>query len=442
MSEAAGTSRWWGAGQGPSGATGLIVAFVIGAIFALVPTYYMGREAGLQSGAARDPAFDSPVETPRGSSGPPSRNASKPFASRMTYELSHLPQERFPPPPKALTIVAPAAPVAVAPAPAARPPVIATPPLPPAEELPAERVANARPISALPPDPRDRTREIEKEREKAEYREPAARPVKAAPPPPVGKVIEGREVELKPRLPEVPTRPIAAGSGVDTRAEIEAERNTRTNPTPAPSNPTAARDAVKKSSEKPAAAAKDPARKSTEGTALAAKKAPEAPSAVTPGPQVAGVSPITPPPQVPDRNEALPAKASAGGSTAAATAAGLAPAASGNVKGRLDVTREWLAAAPQTTHTIQLMGTNSEEQLKGQLQSLSKVLDPTKLYIFRTMAQGKPSITVVYGAYADRQHALQALEKLPASVSANRPVLRTVNGIRTEMKQHKTEKSE
>ena len=40
------------------------------------------------------------------------------------------------------------------------------------EALP-ERVANARPISAVPPDPRDRTREIEKEAQKAEYREPA-----------------------------------------------------------------------------------------------------------------------------------------------------------------------------------------------------------------------------------------------------------------------------
>jgi len=55
------------------------------------------------------------------------------------------------------------------------------------------------------------------------------------------------------------------------------------------------------------------------------------------------------------------------------------------------------------------------------------------------VAQGKPSITVVYGSYADRQSAVQALEKLPAAITANKPVLRTVNGIRTEMKQHKTD---
>jgi septal ring-binding cell division protein DamX len=45
-------------------------------------------------------------------------------------------------------------------------------------------------------------------------------------------------------------------------------------------------------------------------------------------------------------------------------------------------------------------------------------------------------MTVVYGAYADRQAAQQALEKLPQSVSANRPVVRTVNGIRAELKQN------
>jgi septal ring-binding cell division protein DamX len=87
-------------------------------------------------------------------------------------------------------------------------------------------------------------------------------------------------------------------------------------------------------------------------------------------------------------------------------------------------------------HTIQILGTNSEDQLKNQLRALAKVLEPQKIYVFRTFAQGKPTMTVVYGGYADRQAALQALEKLPPSVSANRPVLRTVNGIRSELKQH------
>jgi septal ring-binding cell division protein DamX len=82
------------------------------------------------------------------------------------------------------------------------------------------------------------------------------------------------------------------------------------------------------------------------------------------------------------------------------------------------------------------MGTNSEEQLKNHLKALAKQLEPSKIYVIRTMAQGKPSMTVLYGAYADRAAALQALEKLPAAIVANKPVLRTVNGIRAEQKQH------
>ena len=126
--------------------------------------------------------------------------------------------------------------------------------------------------------------------------------------------------------------------------------------------------------------------------------------------------------------------------SAASDMAPAMPGAAGSdiVEGRLAATREWLAAAPQTTHTIQIMGTNNDAYLRNQLKVLAKILEPNKIFVFRTVAQGKPAVTVVYGAYADRKGALQALQKLPPVITANRPVLRTVNGIRTEMKQHGT----
>jgi hypothetical protein len=403
MSQPANAHPWWSGEHHLAGTTRVLLGFVIGVIFALLPMYYffsyMGWETVLRGGFP-DSASALPVDDARVGGEPTASNGSKPFASRMTYELSQLPQERAPPPKPLPTPV----PIAVAPAPPARPPA-APPVTAPAPEPAPERVANARPISAVPPDARDRTREIEKEAQNAEYREPA-RPAKAVLAPPVGKVIEGREVELKPRPPETSTRPIVAGASVDTRAEIEAERSRRPAEIPAPR----------------AAPAKD-----------AGRKAAEPPAGSAPGPQVAGVTPITRPPETAVRSNAgAAAKPDGAGSKAPA------PSASADVQSRLDTTREWIAAAPSTTHTIQLLGTNSEEQLKGRLEALSKVLDPGKLYIFRTLAQGKPSITVAYGAYADRQSALQALEKLPAAITANGPVLRTVNGIRTEMKQHKT----
>ena len=58
--------------------------------------------------------------------------------------------------------------------------------------------------------------------------------------------------------------------------------------------------------------------------------------------------------------------------------------------------------------------------------------------MYRTMAKQKPSITVLYGSFNDHRAAQEALAKLPPFVKENRPILRTVQGIRTEIKQHQS----
>ena len=98
------------------------------------------------------------------------------------------------------------------------------PPLPPSAE-PAPRVANARPIIASPPDPRDTTREMEREARRPEYREPPRQLAQVTLEPVQPKVIEGRDFVL-PGKP-VATRPIVA-------AEPEAvKRGAEAIPTPA-----------------------------------------------------------------------------------------------------------------------------------------------------------------------------------------------------------------
>jgi septal ring-binding cell division protein DamX len=366
------------------GTARLLLGFIIGALFVLVPTYsfYMGREAALRGdGGAHDQPLALAVE-PRGVTVEPvsASGGSKPFASRLTYELSRAPEERpaiaaKPVPARAAAPTASVARAAKAPLPAPAAALSETSPS-------AERVANAKPISSVPPDPRDRTAEIEKEAQNVEYREAPRRPstpaLATAP-----RVFEGRAIELKPapKAPDAASRTTAANGSPAPRPEPEAER-------------------------------------------------------------IAGVTPIKPPAKAAAATVVAKAPGSAAGTRAARTEdapAGAAPAPSGDVQARLDVTRGWLASSPPTLHTIQLMGTNSEEQLKAHLKSLAKVIEPSKVYLFRTKAQGKPSITVVYGAYADRRSALDALEKLPPALAANKPVLRTVNGIRAEMKQHNTD---
>lgn len=382
------------------GTSRLLLGFVAGAAVAIAPMYYFyaGREAQLRGapGFAGDgPVADtstSPAEPPRNS-----RSTAVPFASRLTYELRQLPEE----------------PPAVRPAPAAVAAVTT-----PSADTEASRVANARPISAVAPQPRDRTQAMEREAQKPEYREAprqqAAGPQTQAQPQP--RVVEGREVVLKaPKLPDTPTRPIVADASVNMRAEIEAERS---------------RLSAEVAKAWPMPGSAD----------ASARKGTDARPAIALAPPVVGATAISRAAEMP-RKEAETKGAVPASSTAATGIAVAAPNANarGEVEDRLVATREWLAAAPQTTHTIQLMGTNSEDQLKAQLKALSKQLEPGKIFVYRTVAQGKPSMTVVYGAYADKTTAVQALEKLPAAITANRPVLRTVSGIRAEMKQHRTD---
>jgi hypothetical protein len=383
-----------------SGTTRVLLAFVLGTLFALLPMYYVytgsdaaRRAASASPGSDADPASNlTPSITAERAAEPASR-----FAARMTYELSQTPEEPSAAQPRLAAVVQPAASPDEGAAPAS-----ARVTAEPAQEPPPRRVSNARPISSTPPEPRDTTRAIEKEARRARDAEP--RPSSRAMFDPVQpRVFEGRDIVLPPPRP----------AGIATRAIGTSA--------PPAGNP--------QESEA------DPNRRLTDSAVafLAAqeRKQIEAQAVIAGGGAIAGVTPIGPPPDAAQRGE-VPQK-SVPSPVAGEPARG---GAAEPVESRLAATREWLTAAPQTTHTIQILGTSNEEQLKGHLKSLSRVLEPNKIYVFRTIVQGKPAMTVVYGAYADRQAALQALDKLPPSVTAYRPVVRTVNGIRTEMKQH------
>jgi septal ring-binding cell division protein DamX len=286
---------------------------------------------------------------------------------RMTYELARLPD--------AATAAAahtkrgasekpPAAATPTAPGPIAEPPT------------PGERVINARPITTVPPDARDTTREIGREAQttRNKGRAPSGPEASLSP----GKRhVEGREVQLSSEPAEVP--------------------------------PPARRDLQKKAAAPPPPSTRATGSPQTPHTANGAGTAP--------GESVAPVEAPAPP-----VNDGASLRSPAGSADI--------------VELRLEATRAWPASSPLTTHTIQLLGTPGETQLKNQLQFLSKVLDPNRLYVFRTVAQFKPTLTVVYGSYADRQSAQEALSGLPSAAAAYQPVLRTVNGIRSELKQH------
>ena len=154
-------------------------------------------------------------------------------------------------------------------------------------------------------------------------------------------------------------------------------------------------------------------------------------------------TPVTVPPKAPPTQvEVSPlARATAGGG--GAPAVGRASAAETATSTELDVletrlaaTEKWLATEARNLYSIQLLGTADAEQLKLHLNDLSKFIEMNKIFVYRTVANGRPLLTVLYGSFSDRRSAQEVLEKLPEGLRANRPILRTVEGIRGELKRH------
>lgn len=105
---------------------------------------------------------------------------------------------------------------------------------------------------------------------------------------------------------------------------------------------------------------------------------------------------------------------------------------------RFAASRAWLTDAPPATYSIQLMGIEDETQLKRHLNDLAKSIEINKVFLYRSVANRKSYLTVLYGSFGERRAAQEALEALPAELQVNRPFLRTVRGIRAEILRHQS----
>ena len=160
------------------------------------------------------------------------------------------------------------------------------------------------------------------------------------------------------------------------------------------------------------------------------------PAVVLPAALPAAPAPPPPPPAAPAVAEAAipgpPAVASL------ASGAGSGQAQSAPVEGtlleaRIVATRAWLGSAPPGTISIQIMGSRSALELDRQLRRLSRQLDAGQLFVIRTQAGERPSMTVLYGSFPNRAEASAALAALPESIRGFSPHLRTVQGVRAEI---------
>ncbi|MDP1674457.1 MAG: AAA family ATPase [Burkholderiales bacterium] len=175
------------------------------------------------------------------------------------------------------------------------------------------------------------------------------------------------------------------------------------------------------------------------------------------GPPATSATPQTPPAVSPTQAQAAPeekqindlktntykeeAAAPANPATATVEAvqpAAEAPRATGSLlEARLAATEAWLDSANPKTHTIQLMGSSDDQQLNNHLRILSNLVEINSLFVYRTVAKGAPALNVVWGSFDSPGEAREAMAKLPPSLKAYRPLLRTVQGIKAEVRERK-----
>jgi len=112
--------------------------------------------------------------------------------------------------------------------------------------------------------------------------------------------------------------------------------------------------------------------------------------------------------------------------------------ANGLVSQRLGAMNKLLQNAKPETVLLQIKsvpnaassgGQAEDAQLVAELESLSRQVEVDNIYLYRMRKADGLYTVVLYGAYAQRADALEALKSLPAEIKNNRPYLRTLAGI-------------
>jgi len=105
-----------------------------------------------------------------------------------------------------------------------------------------------------------------------------------------------------------------------------------------------------------------------------------------------------------------------------------------SVAARTEAGRELLATAPGTRFSVQLMVTdaNSREYLESWLADAGRAVEPGKLYLVPAGGADAPRVGVLFGSYADRGQASEALATLPPALRQFRPYVRSLDAVRED----------
>ncbi|GAA0696807.1 hypothetical protein GCM10009104_26130 [Marinobacterium maritimum] len=88
---------------------------------------------------------------------------------------------------------------------------------------------------------------------------------------------------------------------------------------------------------------------------------------------------------------------------------------------------------PVQGYTLQMLGAREEKSVKVFIESQAQ---PERFYYFRTLFKGKPWHVVVYGQYADRAAAVNAVKALPPALQKLRPWARSIAGVKADIQKN------
>lgn len=93
---------------------------------------------------------------------------------------------------------------------------------------------------------------------------------------------------------------------------------------------------------------------------------------------------------------------------------------------------QWIDDAPNNHYFIQLLATDATQtgQIEGFLARANTVLDPSQIRAYRSSLSGRDRVGVIFGDYASREEAAEAMQGLPDSIKAAQPFPRQVSKLR------------
>ena len=105
---------------------------------------------------------------------------------------------------------------------------------------------------------------------------------------------------------------------------------------------------------------------------------------------------------------------------------------------RILASEQWLAESADSVSSIQIMllgfEVDAEQSISQYLDRLlADGIDIDNIMLYLTTKNQRDVVGVLYGVYPNRQQASQQLRQLPDALKANKPLIRTVKGIRDEI---------